>query len=64
MARNHLALESANCSADRLGPEHIREYQVHLFRDCKLSPGTTKPSRFSARELCQKKIKTSERLSA
>jgi site-specific recombinase XerD len=25
---------------DRLGPEHIREYQVHLFRDCKLSPGT------------------------
>jgi len=27
-------------SPDRLGPEHIREYQVHLFRDCKLSPGT------------------------
>lgn len=25
---------------DRLGPNHIREYQVHLFRDCKLSPGT------------------------
>src|SRR5579864_3746893 len=23
-------------SPDRLGPEHIREYQVHLFRDCKL----------------------------
>jgi integrase/recombinase XerD len=22
------------------GPEHIREYQVHLFRDRKLSPGT------------------------
>jgi hypothetical protein len=29
-------------SPDRLGPEHIREYQVHLFRDCKLSPGTSK----------------------
>ena len=27
-------------SPDRLGREHIREYQVHLFRDCKLSPGT------------------------
>ena len=27
-------------SPDRLGPEHIREYQVHLFRDRKLSPGT------------------------
>src|ERR1700684_4188100 len=27
-------------SPDRLGPNHIREYQVHLFRDCKLSPGT------------------------
>lgn len=27
-------------SPDRLGPEHIREYQAHLFRDCKLSPGT------------------------
>ena len=27
-------------SPDRLGPKHIREYQVHLFRDCKLSPGT------------------------
>jgi len=27
-------------SPDRLGPDHIREYQVHLFRDCKLSSGT------------------------
>ena len=27
-------------SPDRLGPGHIREYQVHLFRDRKLSPGT------------------------
>ena len=27
-------------SPDRLGPEQIREYQVHLFRDCKLAPGT------------------------
>ena len=27
-------------SPDRLGPDHIREYQVHLFRDRKLSPGT------------------------
>lgn len=27
-------------SPDRLGPDHIREYQVHLFRDRKLSAGT------------------------
>ena len=25
---------------ERLGPSHIRQYQVHLFRDRKLSPGT------------------------
>ncbi|HEY4051631.1 MAG TPA: site-specific integrase [Acidobacteriaceae bacterium] len=29
-----------NRSPDRLRPNHIREYQVHLFRDRKLSPGT------------------------
>jgi hypothetical protein len=27
-------------SPDQLGPDHIREYQVHLFRDCNLSPRT------------------------
>ena len=27
-------------SPDQLGPEQIRDYQVHLFRDRKLSPGT------------------------
>jgi len=27
-------------SPERLGPSHIREYQGHLFRDRKLSPGT------------------------
>jgi integrase/recombinase XerD len=27
-------------SPERLGPQHIREYQVHLFRDRKLAPGT------------------------
>lgn len=25
---------------DQLGPEHIRQYQAHLFRDRKLAPGT------------------------
>ena len=29
-----------NCSPDRLGPRHIREYQAELFQTCKLSPGT------------------------
>ena len=28
-----------NCSPDRLGPQHIREYQAHLFTKQKLSPG-------------------------
>ena len=27
-------------SPERLDPSHIREYQLHLFRDRKLSPGT------------------------
>jgi len=27
-------------SPERLGPAQIREYQVHLFRDCHLSPVT------------------------
>jgi integrase/recombinase XerD len=28
------------CSPDRLGPEHIREYQAELFKKRKLSPAT------------------------
>jgi integrase/recombinase XerD len=28
------------CSPDRLGPEHIREYQAELFKKWKLSPST------------------------
>jgi integrase len=28
------------CSPDRLGPQHIREYQAHLFANRKLSPGS------------------------
>ncbi len=27
-------------SPEQLGPDHVREYQVHLFRDCKLSART------------------------
>ena len=29
-----------NCSPDRLGLEHIRIFQAHLFTDRKLSPNT------------------------
>src|SRR5712692_1672233 len=29
-----------NCSPDRLGPRHIREYQAELFQKRKLSSGT------------------------
>src|SRR5260370_1923007 len=28
------------CPPDRLGPQHIREYQAHLFTKRKLSPGS------------------------
>src|SRR2546430_16904547 len=36
------------CSPDRLGPQHIREYQAHLFAKRKLSPGTV-PTHLPAR---------------
>lgn len=29
-----------NCSPDRLGPQHIREYQAYLFTKRKMSPGS------------------------
>jgi site-specific recombinase XerD len=29
-----------HCSPNRLGPEHIRQYQAHLFQTKKLSPAT------------------------
>jgi len=29
-----------NCSPDRLGPRHIREYQAELFEKRKLSPSS------------------------
>src|SRR5215469_5610603 len=29
-----------NCRPDRLGPRHVREYQVELFQKRKLSPGS------------------------
>jgi len=25
---------------DKLGPDHLRQYQAHLFQDKKLNPGT------------------------
>jgi integrase/recombinase XerD len=32
-----------NCSPDRLGRQHIRQYQAHLFGKRKLSPGSDEP---------------------
>lgn len=29
-----------NCSPDKLGPKHIREYQAALFKKFKLAPNT------------------------
>ena len=34
-------------SPDRLGPDHIRQYQAHLFRERKLQAGT-----IAAQQLC------------
>ena len=44
-------------SPDCPGPEHIREYQVHLFRDCKLSPGTIEGRTAALRFLFVKTLK-------
>jgi hypothetical protein len=34
-------------SPDRLGPDHIRQYQAYLFRERKLQAGTITPARFN-----------------
>jgi len=41
----------------RLGPEHIRQYQVHLFRDRKLSAGTVEGRTAALRFLFGKTLK-------
>jgi len=41
----------------RLGPEHIRQYQVHLFRDRKLSAGTIEGRTAALRFLFVKTLK-------
>ncbi len=44
-------------SPERLGPEQIREYQVHLFRDRHLSPGTVEQHVAALRFLYVKTLK-------
>ncbi len=44
-------------SPERLGPEHIREYQVQLFRDRHLSPGTVEQHVSALRFLYVKTLK-------
>jgi integrase/recombinase XerD len=44
-------------SPERLGPTQIREYQVHLFRDCHLSPGTVQQHVAALRFLYVKTLK-------
>jgi integrase/recombinase XerD len=44
-------------SPHRLGPEHIRQYQVHLFRDRKLSAGTIEGRTAALRFLFVKTLK-------
>jgi integrase/recombinase XerD len=42
---------------DQLGPEHIRAYQVHLFRDRKLAPGTVEQQAAALRFLFVKTLR-------
>lgn len=42
---------------DELGPEHIRAYQVHLFRDRKLAPGTVEQQAAALRFLFVKTLR-------
>jgi integrase/recombinase XerD len=44
-------------SPDLLDPDHVRQYQVHLFRDCKLSAGTIEGRTAALRFLFVKKLK-------
>ena len=44
-------------SPERLGADHIREYQVHLFRDCYLSAGTVEQHVAALRFLYVKTLK-------
>jgi integrase/recombinase XerD len=46
-------------SPDQLGSDHIRQYQVHLFRDCKLSPRTIEGQTAAPRYLFVKTIRRS-----
>ena len=41
----------------RLGPEHIRQYQVHLFRERKMSAGTVEGRTAALRFLFVKTLK-------
>ena len=38
--RSKVSLDTSSRPPDHLGPQHIREYQAHLFAERKLSPGT------------------------
>lgn len=44
-------------SPEKLGPKHIREYQVHLFKDCHLAPGTVEQHVAALRFLYVKTLK-------
>jgi integrase/recombinase XerD len=46
-------------SPDQLGSDHIRQYQVHLFRDCKLSPRTIEGQTAALRFLFVKTLRRS-----
>src|ERR1700726_4275881 len=46
-----------NCSPDRLGPRHIREYQAELFEKRKLSSGSVAVRRAALRFFYSKTLK-------
>ena len=46
-----------HCPPDRLGIEHVRQYQVYLFRECKLKPHTVMQQMCALRFLYLKTLK-------
>ena len=44
-------------SPGKLGPDEIRKYRVHLFKDCRLSPGTVQQHVAALRFLYVKTLK-------
>ena len=50
------------CPPDQLGPEQIRDFQLHLFQDRKLAPHTVKPRTAALRFFFRRTLQRPQRL--